>query len=45
MFKTSTMNHNLFKIWSKEDKKQQKHLKNLRSEPVMRSRTFMTRSR
>ena len=28
MFKTSTMNHNLFKIWSKEDKKQQKHLKN-----------------
>lgn len=28
MFKTSTMNHNLFKIWSKEDKKQQKNLKN-----------------
>ena len=28
MFKTSTMNHNLFKIWSKEDKKHQKNLKN-----------------
>ena len=27
MFKTSTMNHNLFKIWSKEDKKHQKNLK------------------
>lgn len=27
MFKTSTMNHNLFKKWSKEDKKQQKKLK------------------
>ena len=26
MFKTSTMNHNLFKIWSKEDKKIQKNL-------------------
>ena len=27
MFKTSTMNHNLFKIWSKEDKIHQKNLK------------------
>ena len=27
MFKTSTMNHNLFKVWSKEDKKHQKNLK------------------
>lgn len=27
MFKTSTMNHNLFKKWSKEDKKKQKKLK------------------
>ena len=26
MFKTSTMNHNLFKIWSNEDKKLQKNL-------------------
>ncbi len=27
MFKTSTMNHNLFKIWSKEDINQQKNIK------------------
>jgi hypothetical protein len=27
MFKTSTMDHNIFKIWSKEDKKHQKKLK------------------
>ena len=30
MFKTSTMNHNLFKIWSKEDINQQKNLKNIK---------------
>ena len=28
MFKTSTMNHNIFKTWSKEDKKHQKKLRN-----------------
>ena len=28
MFKTSTMNHNLFKIWSREDIRHQKKLKN-----------------
>ena len=27
MFKTSTMDHNLFKVWSKEDKKHKKNLK------------------
>ena len=30
MFKTSTMNHNLFKAWSKEDINQQKNLKELK---------------
>ena len=30
MFKTSTMNHNLFKTWSKEDINQQKNLKNIK---------------
>ena len=28
MFKTSTMNHNIFKTWSKEDKSHQKRLRN-----------------
>jgi len=28
MFKTSTMNHNIFKTWSKEDKRHQKRLRN-----------------
>ena len=30
MFKTSTMNHNLFKAWSKEDINQQKNIKELK---------------
>jgi hypothetical protein len=30
MFKTSTMNHNLFKTWNKEDINQQKNLKNIK---------------
>ena len=30
MFKTSTMNHNLFKTWSKEDINQQKNLKEIK---------------
>ena len=30
MFKTSTMNHNIFRTWSKEDINQQKHLKEMK---------------
>jgi hypothetical protein len=31
MFKTSTMNHNIFKTWSKEDKKHQKNLEMIKN--------------